>query len=429
MGFLMFLRAFPICRQFHFTLPDAVVDCRAAEGFRQLPMKIDSVDFFYLSMPEITMEGDGSQDALLVRVAASGHVGWGECEASPLVSIAAFVCPMSHGACRPVGASVLGQRLDSPLDIARIAHQIEFDSMDLLQAPHTWSGVEMALWDLLGKARSEPVWRPLGYRDCYRKLPYASQLFGDTPADTLRLAHRARSDHFRAVKFGWGPIGRSDLKADVDHFQAAREGLGPDGILLVDTGQIFGEDVEAAAARLPALEEVHARWLEEPFHTGALHSYGALSGRCKDIKLAGGEGAHNFYMAQHLIDFGRVGYIQIDCGRIGGIGPAKRVADYAVANGITFVNHTFTSHLALSASLQPYAGLENHEICEYPFAPKRLAQELTADHLVRHSDGTLALPDAPGLGIRVDLEAVRKYLVEVEIKAKGQMLFSSSDQF
>ena len=81
-------------------------------------MKIEAVDFFYLAMPEITTEADGSQDALLVRVAAGGHVGWGECEASPLVSIAAFVCPMSHGVCRPVGASVLGQVIDGPGDIA-----------------------------------------------------------------------------------------------------------------------------------------------------------------------------------------------------------------------------------------------------------------------------------------------------------------------
>ena len=81
---------------------------------RHTLMKIDAVDFFYLSMPVVTTEADGSQDALLVRVSAGGLVGWGECEASPLVSIAAFVTPMSHGVCRPVGASVLGQSIDEP---------------------------------------------------------------------------------------------------------------------------------------------------------------------------------------------------------------------------------------------------------------------------------------------------------------------------
>lgn len=387
--------------------------------------KIDAVDFFYLSMPEVTTEGDGSQDALLVRVAAGDRVGWGECEASPLVSIAAFVCPMSHGACRPVSASVLGQQLEGPEDIERIANQIELDSMDLLQAPHTWSGIEIALWDLLGKAHNDPVWKLLGYRGSCRKLPYASQLFGDTPAQTYQQAVEARRQNFRAVKFGWGPIGRSDLQTDIEHFQAAREGLGKDTWLMVDVGQIFGDNVAAAAERLPMLKQVGAIWLEEPFHTSALNAYASLSSR-SNVKLAAGEGAHNLHMAQHLIDFGRVGYIQVDCGRIGGIGPAKRVADYASAKGVTFVNHTFTSHLALSASLQPYAGLPSHEICEYPFAPKPLAHRITRNHLDRDKDGYVAAPDAPGLGIEIDTEAARKYLVDVEVKVKGQLLFSSS---
>jgi L-alanine-DL-glutamate epimerase-like enolase superfamily enzyme len=392
-------------------------------------MKIESVDFFYLSMPEVTTEGDGSQDALLVRVAAGGHIGWGECEASPLVSIAAFVCPMSHGACRPVGDSVLGQTCGSSADINRIGGQIEYDSMDLLQTPHTWSGIEMALWDLLGKARGEPVWKLLGYSGSYRKTPYASQLFGDTPEQTRQLAINARKQNFKAVKFGWGPIGKTTLKADVDQFMAAREGLGPDAILLVDAGQVFGNNIEAAAARLPALEQAGSRWFEEPFQTYSLEAYGALASRSAKVKLAGGEGAHNFQMAKHLIDYGRVGYVQVDCGRIGGIGVAKRVADYAAARSVTFVNHTFTSHLALSASLQPYAGLPNHEICEFPFSPKALAREFTANHLERGADGSISAPDAPGLGIAINSESARKYLVDVEIKAKGKTLFVSSDQF
>jgi len=392
-------------------------------------MKIEAVDFFYLSMPEVTTEGDGSQDALLVRVTAGGHVGWGECESSPLVSIAAFVCPMSHGACRPVRDSVQGESLQGPADIARIAAKIDYNSMDLLQAPHTWSGIEIALWDLLGKLRGEPVWKLLGFAQAYRKIPYASQLFGETPAATLQRAQLARAERFRAVKFGWGPIGRAGADVDEEHFAAAREGLGDDGVLLIDVGQVFAEDVEAAALRMPALERVGARWLEEPFNTAALDAYAALAARSPTVKLAGGEGAHNFHMARHLIDYGKVGYIQVDCGRIGGIGIARRVADYAAARGVTFVNHTFTSHLALSASLQPYAGMRDHEICEYPFAPKPLAKEFTTNTLERDAEGCVSVPDAPGLGIGIDARRARKYLVDVEIRAKGRTLFSSTDQF
>lgn len=386
-------------------------------------MKIESVELFYLSMPQVTTEADGSQDALLVRVRGGGESGYGECEAAPLPSIAAFVCPMSHGVCRPVGASVLGRTLEGPQDIVRIAADVAYDSMDLLQAAHTFSGVEMALWDLLGRVRGEPVWRLLGWPRSHRKTPYASMLFGDIPQTTLERGRAVRARGFRAAKFGWGPIGRGTPAEDADQLAAAREGLGPDATLLVDVGQIFGEDVERAALRLPALEGAGVAWLEEPFHAAALEAYGALAARSPRLPLAGGEGAHNVAMARHLMDFGRVGFIQIDCGRIGGIGAARQVADLAVARGVTYVNHTFTTHLALSASLQPYAGLAGHTLCEYPVDPKPLAVELVAHPLAREAAGEIAAPDAPGLGIAIDLGAVKRYLVDLEITVGGRVLY------
>ncbi len=196
-------------------------------------------------------------------------------------------------------------------------------------------------------------------------------------------------------------------------------------MLLVDGGQIWGEDVAAAAERLPALEAAGALWLEEPFHTSALEAYAALAARSPQVRMAGGEGAHNFSMARHLIDYGRIGFVQIDCGRIGGIGPAKSVADYAVERDVTYVNHTFTSHLALSASLQPYAGLAEHRICEYPFAPKALARDMTVNHILPDAAGDISLPDRPGLGIEINKEALQKYLVPVEITVMGRTLYST----
>jgi L-alanine-DL-glutamate epimerase-like enolase superfamily enzyme len=386
-------------------------------------MKVETVDFFYLSMPEITTNADGSQDALIVRVCAGGLTGWGECEASPLVSIAAYVTPMSHGVCRPVSASVLGQTLDSPADIARMAAMVSYNSMDLLQAPHTWSGIEIALWDLLGKARGQPIFRLLGYERAHAKIPYASQLFGRTAQETLEHARAARRAGFRAVKFGWGPFGAQAVEADVEHLDAAREGLGAEGILLVDAGQVWIDDVEAAAARLPALERNRVTWLEEPFHAGALGAYATLGARTNAVKMAGGEAAHNRYMAEHLIEFGRVGFIQIDCGRIGGIGPAKQVADYAAARGVAYVNHTFTSHLALSASLQPYAGVSEHRICEYPFQPRQLAVDLTSSHIRPDGNGEIVVPETPGLGVEINEAALGHYKVDVEIKVGGRTLF------
>jgi L-alanine-DL-glutamate epimerase-like enolase superfamily enzyme len=389
-------------------------------------MKIDNVDFFYLAMPKVTTDADGSQDALLVRVQAGSHVGWGECEASPLTCIASYVCPMSHGACRPVAESVLGQPLNDPLDIARIRASVQFNSMDLLQAAHTFSGIEIALWDALGKSLGEPVYRLLGYKSAAPKLAYASQLFGNTPAETEAKAKAAREAGFRAVKFGWVNYGRGSVAEDAAHIEAARAGMGGEAEVLIDAGQIFAQDVEAAAKRLPALERFGVLWLEEPFLADALAAYGALADRSRKVGMAGGEGCHSAPMALNLIDFGKVGFVQIDTGRIGGLGPAKEVADHAVAKGVTFVNHTFTSHLALSASLQPYAGLADHRIAEYPFAPSALARDLTVNHIMPDKDGMIRLPDGPGLAMTVNTAALRPYLKEVEIAVAGRTLFRSS---
>src|SRR5215210_22730 len=180
-------------------------------------MKIESVDFFYLSMPEVLDIGDGSQDALLVRIRACGYEGWGECEASPLTSIASYVCPMSHSACKPLKHSLEGKSIDDAEDILRISASVHENSLDLLQADHTLSGIDIALWDLLGKKFHEPVYALLGYKKAYSKLPYASQLFGDTAEETYKKAQQSYAAGYRAVKFGWGPYGREGVENDSAH--------------------------------------------------------------------------------------------------------------------------------------------------------------------------------------------------------------------
>jgi L-alanine-DL-glutamate epimerase-like enolase superfamily enzyme len=203
--------------------------------------------------------------------------------------------------------------------------------------------------------------------------------------------------------------------------------LGKEGILLIDAGTVWGENVASAQERLKALQDCEVTWLEEPFHTGALQAYDKLAKVSGNVKLAGGEGAHNEYIAQQMIDYAGIEYIQIDTGRIGGITASKRVADYAMKKGVHFVNHTFTSHLALSASLQAYAGLADQVLCEYPGQLKQLAYDLTAEHLEMDANGQIRLPEKPGLGISPDIDAIKKYLVDVRIEVKGQTLYRTPD--
>ena len=377
-------------------------------------------------MPEVLDIGDGSQDSLLCRVSAGGYVGWGEAVCSPLVGLSAWITPLSHSGCHPVIDSVLGAELNDPSDIAKVYQSVRKNSFyGLLQSDLLISGIEIAMWDCLGRAKSEPIWRLLGYEKSYPKLPYASVLFGDTADETKQKALAMKQAGFKAVKFGWGPFGTTTVQADSDHIFAARDGIGSDGYLMIDAGTVFKEDVEAAAARLPALHEANVYWYEEPFDGYAISSYAQLSARTPKVALAGGEGAHNAYQGKQLIDDGKVGFIQIDAGYVGGISNAYQIAQYANKKGVKYVNHTFTSQSALSSSLQSFAGLAASDISEYPMEPKLLCQELTTNRIELDKNGMISAPDKPGTGMDINLDAVKKYLVQTQIQVGGKTLYTT----
>lgn len=377
-------------------------------------------------MPEVLDIGDGSQDSLLCRVSAGGYVGWGEAVCSPLVGLSAWITPLSHSGCHPVIDSVLGAELNDPSDIAKVYQSVRKNSFyGLLQSDLLISGIEIAMWDCLGRAKSEPIWRLLGYEKSYPKLPYASVLFGDTAQETKQKALAMKQAGFKAVKFGWGPFGTTTVQADSEHIFAARDGIGDDGYLMIDAGTVFKEDVEAAAARLPALHEANVYWYEEPFDGYAISSYAQLSARTPKVALAGGEGAHNAYQGKQLIDDGKVGFIQIDAGYVGGISNAYQIAQYANKKGVKYVNHTFTSQSALSSSLQSFAGLAESDISEYPMEPKLLCQELTTNRIELDKNGMISAPDKPGTGVDINLDAVKKYLVQTQIQVGGKTLYTT----
>jgi L-alanine-DL-glutamate epimerase-like enolase superfamily enzyme len=295
------------------------------------------------------------------------------------------------------------------------------NGLDLLQTDHALSGIDIALWDLLGRREKAPVWS--FFTDLnLAKTGYASQLFGENPAETFEAAKKVAQSFFRAAKFGWGPLGHGSVEVDVEHLEAAREGLGPDRTLLVDTGCVFEHDVERASLRIEAMERVQAAWWEEPFNSGALSEYAQLAARTR-IPLAGGEGAHNVDQAKHLIDYGGVKTIQIDTGRIGGITAAREVAVYAAGKGVPFVNHTFTSNLALSASLQPYS--DSYGLAEVPVETSALARAIGGETWPLDANGSLLAPVTAGLGISPDLSQLRPFLQEVEIKWNGKVLWST----
>ncbi len=385
-------------------------------------MKIVSVDPFYLKMPEITDAADGTQDTFAVRIRTDrGIEGWGESDASPLVCMAAYCCPMSHGNIINIRESLVGETVASPEDVVRLHAKSIRNGLDIQQIHNAYAAADIALWDIVGKACGAPVYKLLGAGESHPKTPYASVLFGDTPAETRSIGEGLRARGYRAAKFGWGPMGKIDEATDIALVAEARAGIGDAAELMIDAGVVWGEDDDTAFARAEAFAEFSPTWLEEPLYPHAMEAYARLTRRDPSVPIAAGEGAGLYRQAEDIIVNGGVQFAQIDVGRIGGITPAFRVRQLCEARGVQYVNHTFKSHLSVAASLHVFATNPGFRLCEYPAAGSPLSERL-ASHVQRDASGMVRAPEAPGLGVTVDMDAVREFYAPVRIDVGGEAL-------
>ena len=394
-------------------------------------MRIVAVEPFYLRMPNITAAADGTQDTLLVRIRTDvGIEGWGECDASPLVSIAVYCCPMSHGNIVNIRTSLIGETLDGPDDVLRLSEKVLRNGLDIQQIQHAYSGAEIALWDIIGKKFDKPVYRLLAEMSDtldtpHPKLPYASVLFGNTPEDTYQIAVGLREQGYRAAKFGWGPMGKFGEENDIALVRAAREGMGVNAQIMIDAGVVWGTDYETAYKRAEAFAQFSPTWLEEPLAPDAIDAYGSLTKKNPSVPIAAGEGSNSYRMAEDLILHGGVQFVQIDTGRIGGIMPSFQIRRLAEQHGLQYVNHTFKSHLSLAAALHVFATNPDFNLLEYPAAGSELSQRLVKDPFPVDPDGMVRVNDLPGLGVQVDTDAIHQYLVPVNIHVGTEKVFQN----
>jgi len=255
-------------------------------------------------------------------------------------------------------------------------------------------------------------------------LPYASVLFGDSPQETFNIARGLKERSFRAMKFGWGPLGSRDAAFDEALVKSAREGIGQEAELMVDAGVCWGNDVEKVLERAKSFAKYRLTWLEEPLHPDAINHYRLLHDLAPPIAIAAGENCGNVRAAIDYLENSGVKFIQIDAGRIGGITPAREIAELAQPRGITYVNHTFKSRLSLAAALHVFADVPSFKYLEYPAAGSRLAFDLVKG-LERDAKGMVTLPERPGLGVEVDLDVVREFFVPVKIELSGKIIYQS----
>ncbi len=370
-------------------------------------MKITRVEPFHLRLPDVNERCDGSQETLIVRVHTdAGISGIGEVDSSSHVAKAIIEAPLSHKICRGRAECVLGQ---DPFEIERLVHRMYEGSIffgrqgAVIQA---MSGIEIALWDVFGKATGRPVYQLLGGGFRKRFRAYASILFGDTPAETGRIARELAAQGYRAVKFGWGPMGQSE-ESDIAHVRAAREGLGPRVELMVDAGLCW--DTATAIRRARQFEEFGLTWLEEPLHPDNLDGYARLSARAP-MRIAAGEEVCDVGEFRQLMDRGGIDVVQVDVTRVGGLARSKRIGWDSAERHRLCVNHSYKTGINIAASLHFVAALPNTHYFEYCVEQGALRQALTKQRFPV-SDGDITVPEEPGLGIELDEAVVERFRV------------------
>ena len=274
---------------------------------------------------------------------------------------------------------------------------------------HAISGVDVALWDILGQATGQPVGRLLGGRYRERVRPYASILMEEPGPLAERIAG-LRGEGFTAVKIGWGPFGRTDAATDEAIVRAAREAIGDGGLLLVDPGasDAFWPQGYAWARRTAAMLEAYGvGWFEEPLPPDALADFVALR-RATGVPTAGGETLTRRQSFTPFLVAGAFDVVQPDVTKVGGLSEARRIGWLAGEFGAKLVPHGWNTAAGLAADLQLASALPQTDLVEY-IAGSPYVDELPAVPWALDAEGMLAIPERPGLGLELDWEKVAFY--------------------
>src|SRR5262245_59218897 len=273
------------------------------------------------------------------------------------------------------------------------------------------SAVDIAIWDLLGKATGQPVFKLIGGRTKARIPVYASRLYSQKLEDLAAEARRYKEEGYRAMKlrFGWGPVdGAAGMERNLELIRTTREVIGYEIDLMADA--YMGWNLDYARRMVPLLEPYRLRWLEEAVIPDDIHGYAALKAMNR-VPIAGGEHEFTIYGFRELLDAKAVDYIQFDTNRVGGITQARKIAALAEAHSVPVVPHAGQMHNyhVVMASL-------NSPMAEYfPPVDVEVGNELfwyIFDGEPKPQKGYIDLSDdIPGLGLTINESGLARFHV------------------
>lgn len=312
---------------------------------------------------------------------------------------------------------------ENPLEPERVSEKLHANTFWMGRGgsiTHTISGIDIAMWDILGKVTGQPLSRLLGGRYRERVRPYASLLMDEPSALADRL-HAIRSQGFRAFKIGWGPFGRQQsVQKDEAIIKAARDVIGPDAFLMVDAGAsdaFWPQDYKWGLRTADMLANYGVYWFEEPLVPDNLHDYVLLRER-SPVKIAGGEVLTRRQSFTPWLQARAFDIVQPDTTKVGGISEQRRIAWTAEDNGVRFIPHGWNTALGLAADLQLASVSRSTDMVEY-LTGSPFIDGLAADPWELDNEGMLAIPNKPGLGIALNMDTVEKHTGE-RFKPPGQ---------
>ncbi len=340
---------------------------------------------------------------LIAVMTDEGVTGWG----SSFTNDA-----LVRGALRVLEPLYLGE---NPLEPERVSEKLHANTFWMGRGgsiTHAISGIDIAMWDILGKVTGQPVGRLLGGRYRERVRPYASILMQE-PRPLAEHLSKIREQGFRAFKIGWGPFGRRGFAMDEAIVRAAREAVGSESLLMVDAGAsdaFWPQDYKWATRTARMLADYDVYWFEEALAPDNLPDY-VLLRNSSPVPIAGGEVLTRRQTFTPWLQRRAFDIVQPDVTKVGGISEERRIVWMAEESGVRFIPHGWNTALGLAADLQLASANRNTDLVEYltgsPFIDELVEKPWQLD-----AEGMLPIPASPGLGISLNMDAVEKHTGE-----------------
>lgn len=395
-------------------------------------MKITDVECRILVTPALSENAtSSSQDDLVVIVHTNeGITGIGETDTSPWLARAAIEAPGSHSMAMGFKDLIIGM---DPFDTTAIWEKVyTYTCMSGRRGAVICAlgAVDMALWDIKGKALGLPVYKLLGGAHREHIVPYASlQPYGNSVKEygesLVVWAKRAKEYGYKAIKLECtlaGPYNHSGLKGTDEEMteiiRACRDAIGPNCKVMVDV-QYLWYDAKSALRTIQKWEDLDIFFLETPLQIDNLEGYAFLAKEAP-MRIAAGEWQNTRFEFIDLMDKGQIDVAQPDVGRVGGLTEAVRVCQLAQDRGRLIVPHCWKTGIGIAASAHLAIATANCPMIEFlpaEMCDSRLRIELVTEPLTM-TNGVLTLSNKPGLGIELNMDTVEKYEVKERKYAK-----------